>query len=152
MKRLFGKSSRVEIDKAPIKRARKRPLLFVCGTAALLLLALAFLLGLIFLKNPQKVPGNLPDADKRRIVQLTRWKTLTAAFDDLTQGEVHRFLRGLRVLRIQEINELRRNSDGTYRAYVVVPNPDQPDGSGFDPWWRHQLVKTNGAWIIIRSY
>jgi hypothetical protein len=135
-----------------IQSIKRRRLLWVCAVSGFVLLMLCLTVAFHIFKSPINVPGDLPVADKRKIVRLARLRTLTSAFEELRQGEVQRCIRALRVLPKQEINELRKNSDGTYRAYVVVFSTNEPDGSGFYAWWRHQLIKTNGDWVIVRSY
>ena len=92
----------------------------------------------------------LTERDKRAITHLCRRHTLLFAAGKLRSGEFGWFLRSTRVLFQQKIDRLIDDRDGTYRAYVVVYDPKEPDG--FYAWYRHQLTKTNGHWTILRSY
>jgi len=94
--------------------------------------------------------GSLTDRDKREIARTCRWHTAKFAVEKLRHGEFGWFGYSLRVLFQQKINRFIDDHDGTYRAYVVVYNPTDPDG--YVPWYRHQLVRTNGSWMILRSY
>jgi hypothetical protein len=134
-------------------RVRKCHRWFLVAAAVLgcLVIVVSFLAYQI-LNAPANVPGDLSDSDKKRIVRLARWHTLTSATLHFAHGELRQGIQAFRVFPKQQINELRENPDGSYRSYVVVFNDNEPDGSGFYAWSRLQLIKTNSAWRIIRSY
>jgi len=81
---------------------------------------------------------------------LCRRHTVRFVADQLQRGEFRWFFHSAGVLFHQKIDRLIADRDGTYRAYVVVYDKQAPDG--FNAWSRHQLTKTNGQWIILRSY
>ena len=81
---------------------------------------------------------------------MCRRHTLHFAARKLRNGEFGWFLRSAGVFFQQRIDRLIDDRDGTYRAYVVVYDRKEPDG--FYAWQRHQLIKTNGQWTIVRSY
>ncbi|HTL56330.1 MAG TPA: hypothetical protein VL361_11670 [Candidatus Limnocylindrales bacterium] len=96
------------------------------------------------------LPGSITERDRKEIAALCRQHTMRFAAGKLRSGEFGWFARSVRVLFEQKIDRLIDDHDGTYRAYVVVCDPRDPDG--FVPWYRHQLTRTNGHWTILRSY
>jgi hypothetical protein len=72
------------------------------------------------------------------------------AVDRLRSGDFGSFRYGANRLFQQKINRFIDDRDGTYRIYVVVYDKSAPDG--FNPWFRHQVTRTNGHWTILRSY
>lgn len=102
------------------------------------------------LSNSKPIPGELPENEKTDISRLLRWHTVRFGFDALSRGEFRVFARSAMTLPQQRIERIIQDSDGTYRAYVVVDDKNATDGC--NPWFRHQLIKTNGNWTILRSY
>jgi hypothetical protein len=129
-------------------RIRRLRLVLVLLTAVALALVIAWR-GLLP-ESPLTAPGALSERDKHEIASLCRRHTVHFAVDRLRRGEFGWFGRSAHVLFEQKIDRLIDNRDGTYRAYVVVYDKSAPDG--FNPWMRHQLTRTNGHWIILRSY
>lgn len=131
------------------RRRIKRSRFLLIGLAAL---GLALWISWRFLlpESPESAPGELTKRDRKEIAQLCRGHTLRFAARRLRSGEFGWFVRSARVLFQQKIDRLIDDRDGTYRAYVVVYDPNEPDG--FYAWYRHQLTKTNGQWTILRSY
>src|SRR5204862_2061261 len=101
---------------------------------------------------PAPAPGTLTERDKREIAQMCRRYTIRFAVEKLRHGDFGWFTHSVRVLFQQRINRFIDDRDGTYRIYVVVYDPTQPDDCGFYPWSRQQVVKRNGQWTILRSY
>lgn len=99
---------------------------------------------------PQSFPGALTDRDKSQISSLCRRATVRWAADRLRSGDLQSFGYGLNRLVQQKIDRFIDDRDGTYRIYVVVKDKSAPDG--FNPWCRHQVTRTNGHWMILRSY
>ena len=86
----------------------------------------------------------------REIADVCRRYTFGFAMDKLRAREFGWFVRSGGVFFQQKIGQLMDDRDGTYRAYTVVYDKHDPDG--FIPWSRHQLIKTNSHWTILRSY
>ena len=133
------------------KPARWR--LYKVATVALLLvlgIGVAAVWKLLLPEAPAAAPGQLTDRDKREIARLCRGFTIHLATDKLRKGEFGWFGQSVNVLFRQRISRFIADRDGTYRVYVVVYDQNSPDG--FYAWSRHQMVKTNGHWKVIRSY
>ena len=113
-------------------------------------IALLIVWNLVLPTNPQSAPGSVTAQDKNEVAQLCRHDTIRFGLEKLRKGEIGWFFRSTRVLFKQKINRFADNGDGTYEIYTVVFDPKQPDG--FYDWRRHQVTKTNGHWIIMRSY
>ena len=118
----------------------------------LVVVALALVISWRFMlpENPTSTPGSLNERDKREISYLCRRRSVRYCIDSLRRGDFGAFSLGVRNLFKQKIERLIDNRGGTYRAYVVVY--DKRASDGFNPWFRHQLTKTNGHWTILRSY
>ena len=118
----------------------------------LVVVALALVISWRFMlpENPTSTPGSLNERDKREISYLCRRRSVRYCIDSLRRGDFGAFSLGVRNLFKQKIERLIDNRGGTYRAYVVVYDKRAPDG--FNPWFRHQLTKTNGHWMVLRSY
>lgn len=101
-------------------------------------------------ENPPSALGVLTQQDKREIASACRRHTVGFALDRLRNGQFGWFFRSARVLFQQKIDRLIDDHDGTYRVYVVTYDKQAVDG--FSPWYRHQVIKTNGHWTILRSY
>ena len=113
-------------------------------------LALVISWHLMLPENPKSTPGSLTERDKREISYLCRRRSVRFCIDGLRRADFGAFSLGIRNLFKQKIDRLIDNRDGTYRAYVVVYDKRAPDG--FNPWFRHQMTKTNEHWTILRSY
>lgn len=129
----------------PLKRVRL--VLFVVAASLF-----AVIIGWRFLvpENKANVPAELPESDKREIVALLRGFTVRHAFGALGQGNVREFVRCMKISRQQRINRFIDDHDGTFRAYTVVDSPRDTDG--WYAWSRHSLCKSNGHWVILRSF
>jgi hypothetical protein len=99
---------------------------------------------------PQSYPGTLTERDKNQIEGLCRRATVRWAVERLRGGDFSGFGYGLNRLFQQKIDRFIDDRDGTYRIYVVVYDKAAPGGC--NPWYRHQVTKTNGYWTILRSY
>ena len=127
--------------------SRVRLVLFlVAAVAVVFVFSWHFMLS----ESPKLSSSNLTERDKREISYLCRRHTVRYCIDNLRVGEFGAFSRGIRNLFKQKIDRLIDDRDGTYRAYIVVYDKQASDG--FNPWSRHQLTKTNGHWMILRSY
>src|SRR5207248_531054 len=100
--------------------------------------------------NPKSPPGSLTERDKREISSLCRRHSVRYCIDNLRKGQLGAFSLGVRNPFKQKIDRLIEDRDGTYLVYVVVYDKRTPDG--FNPWFRHQLTKTNEHCTILRSY
>ena len=127
--------------------SRVRLVLFMVAAVAM---ALVISWHLMLPERPKLASGSLTERDKREISYLCRRHTVRYCIDNLRMGEFGAFSRGIRNLFKQKIDRLIDDRDGTYRVYVVVYDTQATDG--FNPWSRHQLIKTNGNWTILRSY
>jgi len=107
-------------------------------------------LWLFFHPNSKPIPGNLPEADQREIAGLLHHFTVDHGLRALRNGDARRFIRTLFVSRKQRVSLFADNRDGTYRVYTVVDDPKETDG--WYAWSRHYMQKTNGHWVIVRSY
>ena len=101
-------------------------------------------------ENPPSALGVLTQQDKREIAGACRRHTVRFAMERLRNRQFGWFFRSARVLFQQKIDRFIDDHDGTYRVYVVTYDKQAADG--FSPWYRHQMVKTNGHWTILRSY
>ena len=128
-------------------RARARIVMILLG---IMLLALFVCWCLLLPERPSSIPGVLAQRDQKEIAALCRRHTVHYAVNRLRRGEFGWFFRSTQVLFQQKIDRFIADQDGTYRVYVVVYDKKAPDG--FNPWMRHQVVKTNGQWMILRSY
>jgi hypothetical protein len=100
--------------------------------------------------NSKPIPGNLPLQDQQEIAELLHDFTLAHGFRALRNRDVRLFIRTLFISRKQRVSVFADNRDGTYRVYTVVDDPEEPDG--WYAWSRHYIQKTNGHWVIVRSY
>ena len=123
---------------------------FVLLLLVAVVLALVISWRLMLPENPKSTPGSLTERDKWQISYLCRRQSIRYCIDNLRRGEFGAFFLGARNLFKQKIDRLIDDRDGTYRAYVVVYEKQAPDG--FNPWFRHQLTKTNEHCTILRSY
>jgi hypothetical protein len=96
------------------------------------------------------IPPTISEHDLSAITRLCRRQTLNFAVNKAQTGEVRWFLRSTRVLFRQSISRIFDDQNGTFRVYVVVYDKKEPDG--FAAWSRHQIARTNGDWVILRSY
>jgi len=136
-----------EVTQPRAYRAGARIVMILLG---ILLLALFVCWCLLLPERPSSMPGGLAQRDQKEIAALCRHQTSHYAVNRLRRGEFGWFFRSTQVLFQQKIDRFIDDRDGTYRVYVVVYDKKAPDG--FNPWMRHQVVKTNGHWMILRSY
>ena len=132
---------------------RRRARVRWVGLLVLLLMfsiAIAVVWRLLLPETSVAATGALTERDKREIAQRCRQYTIKFAVDRLRQADFGWFAHSVNVLFRQRISRFIDNHDGTYRVYVVVYDQKEPDG--FYAWSRHQFVKTNGYWTILRSY
>jgi hypothetical protein len=139
----------------PIVQQGRRPRrMFMVRYLGILVIAIAAAVLLLWRSllpdPPQSFPSTLSQLDKSQISGLCRRATIRWAADRLRSGDVRAFGYGLNRLFRQKIDRFIDDRDGTYRIYVVVYDKSAPDG--FNPWYRHQVTKTNGHWTILRSY
>jgi len=115
---------------------------------SLLILSIAVVVTVLYLWHlllpdpPDSIPGTLTQRDQSQIARLCRQHTIRWAVDRLRSGDFRVFGYGANRLFQQKIHRFIDDKDGTYRIYVVVYDKSAPDG--FNPWSRHQVVKTNG--------
>jgi hypothetical protein len=103
-----------------------------------------------FRPNSKPIPGNLPRRDQQEIASLLHRFTLTHGFRALRTGDVRLFIRTFFISRKQRVSLFADNRDGSFRVYTVVDDPKETDG--WYAWSRHYIQKTNGHWVILRSY
>lgn len=127
---------------------RCRRLIIILAGGVLIVVLMVW--SLMLPANRQSVPGSVSAQDKKEVARLCRWHTVRFSLEKLRHGEVGWFIKSWRVLFQQKINRFSENGDGTYKVYTVVIDPKEPDG--FYVWWRHQVARENGRWVILRSY
>jgi len=149
MSNVSKKQEKITAD-AVERRHHMRSPRFVLLLLFVVALALVISWHLMLPENPKSTPGSLTERDKREISYLCRRRSVRFCIDGLRRADFGAFSLGIRNLFKQKIDRLIDNRDGTYRAYVVVYDKRAPDG--FNPWFRHQMTKTNEHWTILRSY
>ena len=92
----------------------------------------------------------LSEQDRREVAQVCRDQTIWLATQKLRDGEVRNFVSLVPKLAQQKIYRFIVDQDGSVRVYVGYPDKSSTDG--YNDLWRHQVVKTNGAWKVVRSY
>jgi hypothetical protein len=93
---------------------------------------------------------SLSAEDQRQVARVCRDETVRLCARKLRDGEIRNFVSIIPKLLKQRIHRFIADNDGTYRAYVGYPDKASTDGYG--DLWRHQLMKTNGDWKVVRSY
>lgn len=135
-------------------RSRKRLwtvlLSLTAAITLLIILAWRLMLPQVSAFGAPVLPPTISQSDLTAITRLCRQRTFSFAINKAQTGEVKWFLRSTRVLFRQSISRIFDDQNGTFRVYVVVYDKNEPDG--FAAWSRHQIAKTNGDWVILRSY
>jgi hypothetical protein len=132
------------------KRLWKTLLSLTAAITLLVVIAWCLMLPQVSASGAPVLPPTISQRDLTAITRLCRQQTLKFVINKAQTVEVKWFLRSTRVLFRQSISRIFDDQNGTFRVYVVVCDKNEPDG--FAAWSRHQIAKTNGDWVILRSY
>ena len=94
-------------------------------------------------------PASIAEHDRNEIARACRIQTIRLSVQKIRSGEL-KFFTMLPKLLNQRICRFIPDGDGACRAYVGYPDKTSTDG--YADLWRHQLVKSNAHWQVIRSY
>jgi hypothetical protein len=132
------------------RRKWKRTRWALVATLLIGCIAIVLLWRMLLPETKVGLSTGLSEEDRREVAEVCRDQTIWLATQKLRDGEVRNFVSLVPKLVRQRIYRFIVDQDGSVRVYVGYPLKSSTDGYG--DLWRHQVVKTNGAWKVVRSY
>ena len=141
-----------EILRPPIhaKVQRRRAVVISLSLLLITVLGLAILWHHLLPAATDAFPDSITERDRKEIARACRIQTIRLSVQKIKSGELKSFCRMVPNLLNQRIHRFIPDGDGACRAYVGYPDKTSTDG--YADLWRHQLIKSNAHWQVIRSY